>query len=369
MTTVTVDLGPRSYAIQIGRGLLASAAGILAKVCPGERVGLISNPTVHKLYGQTLETSLSAAGYQVTRALVPDDEQAKELATVSRLYDTLIRAELDRTSIIVALGGGVVGDIAGFVAATLFRGLPYIQIPTTLLAMVDASIGGKTGVNHPQGKNLIGAFHQPRAVIIDPELLRTLPRREITSACAEIIKAAVVTDGDFFKQLARGIPKLVELTDLSFVEDTIVRACRIKAGIVAEDEQERALPGELGRRVLNFGHTIGHALEVTMGYGALRHGEAVAMGMVAAGHISVQEAGFSTDDLERLAEPLGHLQLPALPAIDKSEVRSILRHDKKVHHGALHFILLESLGRPIANSTVTDEQIDSALDHIQWRFN
>ena len=369
MTTITVQLGARSYPVQIGWELLASLAGLKSFVELKGRVGLVSNHKVYGLYGKTVEAALRDLGCQVTTALVPDGEQAKNLATVSQLYDTFIDAELDRSCALVSLGGGVVGDVTGFVAATLYRGLPYIQIPTSLLAMVDAAIGGKTGVNHRHGKNLIGAFHQPRAVIIDPALLQTLARREITSACAEILKAAAVTDGDFFRQLAGGIDRLTDLTDPSFMVEAITRACEIKAQVVAGDEREQQRSDYLGRRVLNFGHTIGHALEAATGYSVLRHGEAVAMGMLAAGYISMEEAGFSPGELELLATSLDRLDLPALPVLDKADVRSYLRHDKKVDHGVLRFILLESLGRPVAASQVTDDQIDAALDHIQRRFH
>ena len=363
MTTITVELGPRSYPIHIGEGLLSSLAELLEPSGITGRTGLVSSANIHALYGEAVESALAAAGCQVFTALIPDGEKAKDLATVSHLYDTFLEAGLDRTSTLVSLGGGVVGDITGFVAATLFRGLPYIQIPTTLLAMVDASIGGKTGVNHPRGKNLIGAFHQPRAVLIDPALVRTLPQREVTSACAEIIKAAAITDGGFFRQLAEGIQALVDLTDLPFLEDAIIRSCRIKVEVVSGDERESDR-----RRILNFGHTLGHALEAAAGYDTLRHGEAVAMGMVAAGYISTRVTGFPQSELELLAAPMNHLELPGLPTLDQASFQAFLRHDKKVRRGVRHFVLLETIGRPVVTTRVTDSHIEEALEELQRRF-
>ena len=363
MTTITVELGPRSYPIHIGEGLLPSLAELLKPLGITGRTGLVSSANIHELYGEVVESALAAGGCQVSTALIPDGEKAKDLATVSRLYDTFLEAGLDRASTLVSLGGGVVGDVTGFVAATLFRGIPYIQIPTTLLAMVDSSVGGKTGVNHPCGKNLIGAFHQPRAVLIDPTLVRTLPRRELTSACAEIIKAAAIADGGFLQQLAEGIQSLVDLADMPLLEDAITRSCRIKAEVVSGDERESG-----HRRILNFGHTLGHALEAAAGYNTLRHGEAVAMGMVAAGYISTLVTGFPASELELLAAPVDHLELPRLPALDQAAFRSFLRHDKKVRRGVLHFVLLEAIGRPVVTTRVTEPQIEKALDELQRRF-
>ncbi|MFB0515330.1 MAG: 3-dehydroquinate synthase [Candidatus Neomarinimicrobiota bacterium] len=363
MTTIIVNLGPRSYPIHIGAGLLSSLPDILEPLEVSGQVGLVSTANIHELYGEAVEVAFAAVGCQVSTALITDGEAAKNLATVAELYDTFLEAGLDRSSTLVAFGGGMVGDITGFVAATLFRGINYLQIPTTLLAMVDASIGGKTGVNHPRGKNLIGAFHQPQAVLIDPALVRTLPRREITAALAEIIKAAAIADSRFFQRLAESIQPLVDLTDMSLLEEAIIQACRIKARIISEDERE----GDR-RRILNFGHTLGHAVEAALSYGTLRHGEAVAVGMVAAGHISTRVTGFPPGELELLTATIARLELPKLPTVDQVAIQSFLQHDKKVQRGVLHFVLLETIGQPIITSQVTNDHIKEALDEIQRRF-
>lgn len=363
MKTLTVDLGDRSYPIHIGPGLLSSLKDVLEPLKIQGKVGLISSRPIHDLYGQSVEQTLADLGCNVTTALVPDGEAAKDLATVSRLYDTFLKAGLDRASTLVSLGGGVVCDMTGFVAATLFRGVNFVQIPTTLLAMVDASIGGKTGVNHPMGKNLIGAIYQPQAVFIDPQLARTLPRRELTSAYAEILKAGAIADKDFFQHLAAHTQAILDLSDMTLLEDAIARACRIKAQVVAEDERESNR-----RRILNFGHTLGHALEAALGYGAIRHGEAVAIGMVGAGYLSTIHTGFTQSDLAALTAPLAHLDLPKLPALDADTVLSFLWHDKKVRRGALHFVLLESLGKAVISSDVTEDDLRATLSKLQGQF-
>ena len=363
MTTLTVDLGSRSYPIFIAQGLMSSLAETLAQLEVHGQVGLVSTARIFDLYGGVVESALTIAGSQVTTALVPDGEPAKNLATVSTLDDTFLGAGLDRSSTLVALGGGVVGDLTGFVAATLFRGIPFVQIPTTLLAMVDASIGGKTGVNHRHGKNLIGAMHQPKAVIIDPNLVKSLPRGELTSSFAEILKAGAIADGSFFHHLAANIEAIIDLADMPLLEEAITKACRIKAQVVSTDELE----GDQ-RRILNFGHTLGHALEAALGYGTLRHGEAVAMGMVGAGYLSTLITGFPPGELNLLTAAVERLDLPKLPPVDPQTVLTFLHRDKKVRHGVPHFVLLKSLGRPVVSSQVTDDQILAALDNLQQRF-
>ena len=349
--------------MHIGQGIHSSLTELLKSLGISGNVGLVSTANIYELYGEKTKAELAAAGCHVTLALIPDGETSKNLTTASQLYDTLLEANLDRSSHLISLGGGIVGDITGFVAATLFRGIPYVQIPTTLLAMVDSSIGGKTGINHALGKNLIGAFHQPRAVIIDPLLVHTLPRREVIAALAEILKVAVIDDRDFFQHLARSISSLVELSDMDLLEDAITRACAIKARIITADETE-----DNQRRLLNFGHTIGHALEASLGYGSIRHGEAVALGMVAAGYISTQETGFPEKEMAQLMATITQLQLPRLPKLDKEQFFKFLRHDKKVRQGKLHFVLLRTIGRPVITTHTTDSSIDNAITELQRRF-
>ncbi|MCK4579295.1 MAG: 3-dehydroquinate synthase, partial [Candidatus Marinimicrobia bacterium] len=360
MSTITVDLGARSYPVIIESGLLQRLPEVMDSLTIQGRIGLVSNAPVHALYGSVVEDALTAAGCQLTTALVPEGEQIKSLETAAGLYDSFLQGGLDRSSTIVALGGGVIGDLAGFVAATLFRGINFVQIPTSLLAMVDASIGGKTGVNHPLGKNLIGAFHQPQAVLIDPELVRSLPHRELTSAFAEILKAGAIADRDFYISLANNAESMLAADNLPLLSDAIERACRIKAEVVSADERE----GDR-RRLLNFGHTIGHALETALGYGQLRHGEAVALGMHGAGVISRELAGLPEDDLRLLLKPLGSLNLPALPPLNHEAILGYLRRDKKMRHGQLHFVLLERIGQPIISTAVRDRHIRLALERIE----
>lgn len=363
MTTITVDLGPRSYPVHIGHGLLSSLAKLLPPLGVAGRVGLVSSEPIFEHYGALVTSVLAAAGCHVTTAIIPTDESAKSLEGAARLYDTFLNAGLDRTSTLLALGGGVVGDLTGFVAATFMRGIGWVPLPTTLLAMVDASIGGKTGVNHRRGKNLIGAFHQPLAVIIDPATLGTLPGRELTSAYAELLKAGAIADRDFFRFLGTNARKILGLAHRELLEEAIIRASRIKAEVVAADEREGGQ-----RRILNFGHTVGHALEAAAGFGGLRHGEAVAFGMAAAGGLSRKITGLPEADYEELLASLELLDLPRLPRLDRATVMQYLYHDKKVERGELRFVLLEELGRPVITKAVNDGLINAALDDIEERW-
>jgi 3-dehydroquinate synthase len=363
VTALTVDLGSRSYPIYIEDGLLGSLGNLLESLHIQGQVGLVTNHTIHQLYGEQVELAANSAGCKLTTVFIPDGENAKNQTIVSTLYDAFLGTGLDRSSTLISLGGGVVGDITGFVAATLFRGIRYLHIPTSLLAMVDSSIGGKTGINHPSGKNLIGAFHQPVAVIIDPGLTRTLPRREVNAALAEIIKAAVIADADFFHSLSTNIELLIHQSDTSFLEQVIVRSCEIKARIIMDDERE----GDL-RRILNYGHTIGHALEATYGYSTYIHGEAVAIGMVGASYLSTQILDFPISEHQQLASLISKLEIPSLPDLDEDVFYSVLEHDKKIRNGILHFVLLKTIGHPVITDQVAQSQLTAAINEIQRRF-
>src|SRR2546423_10987486 len=272
---IPVDLGTRSYSIVVEPGALTSVGTRLRELRVGARAVLVTAAGILKLHGQVVVASLEAAGLSVTVLEVPDGEAAKTLAVAEYCWDRLLTAGADRTSTVLALGGGAVGDLAGFVSATYMRGMNFVQLPTTVLAQVDASIGGKTAIDHPAAKNLIGAFHQPRLVLVDPAVVRSLPEREFRSGLAEIVKHGIVLDADYFAEVERDAAPLCA-RDLPVVERIIGGSCRLKAGVVARDERESEL-----RHVLNYGHTIGHALEAATGYARFAHGEAVALGIVA----------------------------------------------------------------------------------------
>lgn len=357
MKTIKVNLGKRSYPIFIDNGLLRRIPELL-----GPRTGhqwiIVTQATVRNLYAYKLTEVLKSAGLDVSIIIIPEGEDAKTLSEVESIYQQLLELNCDRSTLLVALGGGVVGDVTGFVAATYLRGVDYLQVPTTLLAMVDSAIGGKTGVNLPQGKNLVGAIYQPKGVVVDPELLQSLPRRDVISAMGEILKYGAIRDRDFFEKLRQNMDSLLSLEDEEFLLKTIVRCCEIKADIVSLDEQESDL-----RRILNFGHTVGHALETVAGYGILQHGEAVVYGMIAAGQISHELGYLNQQDHILFASTLRKLPLPKLPELSPEAVLSAgsfgeaIGHDKKVKAGRLHFVLLEGLGNAIVTDEVSDEQI------------
>src|SRR2546421_4543924 len=299
---IDVQLGSRSYAIVVERGALASVGARLKSLGVGSRAALVSAAGILSAHGKTVTESLEKAGFTVTTLEVPDGEAAKTLGVAERCWNALLEAGLDRTSTVLALGGGAVGDVAGFVAATYMRGVNFVQLPTTVLAQVDASIGGKTAIDHPAAKNLIGAFHQPRLVLVDPAVVRSLPEREFTSGLAEIVKHGIVLDADYFAEVERDATALCA-RDLPVVERIIGGSCRLKAGVVARDERESEL-----RHVLNYGHTIGHALESVTGYTRFAHGEAVALGIVAEARLALR-LGVASEETglrqERLLAPVG----------------------------------------------------------------
>ena len=346
-STVTVELGDRSYPIVIGRGLLGGGFD-LAPFVRGTDCLVVSNETVAPLYYQKLLPNL--AGRDVSCVKLPDGEAHKTVATMQTILDALVESRANRDVCLIALGGGVVGDIAGFAAACYMRGIDFIQVPTTLLAQVDSSVGGKTGVNHAQGKNLIGAFHQPQMVLIDTDTLGTLPDRELSAGLAEVIKHGVICDPEFFAWLESNIAALLR-RDPDALEHAIRRCCEIKAEVVAEDEREA------GRRaILNFGHTFGHAIEYSQGYGEWLHGEAVAAGMIMAAKLS----GLDKADVQRLVDLVKAAGLPvAPPAIAAPDWMRAMGMDKKVQGKQLRFVLLKAIGDCHVTSDYDERRLDS----------
>ena len=340
MRTLTVNLGSRSYPIHIGAGLLSRSGELLASLLADKKVGIITNPTVGQLYLEPLESSLKEFGLEVSKILLPDGEEHKNLKTLATIYDQLITARFERGSVLIALGGGVVGDLAGFAAATFLRGVPYIQIPTTLLAHVDSSVGGKTGVNHREGKNLIGAFYQPRAVVIDMEVLVTLPRREFLAGMAEVIKYGIIVDSKLFELLEEKLDRIMAL-DRNLLIEIVAASCADKAMVVEKDETEDDY-----RAVLNFGHTVGHALEAATGYNRFLHGEAVAIGMAQAAGIS-RRLGFCDDaSMLRMRNLIARTGLPVdfPPGFDLNTLTENIETDKKSFGGKVKFVCCTGIG-------------------------
>ena len=342
MRVVKVPLGRRSYSILIGPGLLSRLGSTCAKLKLARRCAVISDRNVAPRFARTIIANLNAAGFQPVLITVPAGEKAKSLQSVQACYDQLAGHRLERQSFVIALGGGVVGDLAGFVAATYLRGLPFVQVPTTLLAQVDSSVGGKVGVNLTAGKNLVGAFHQPRVVLCDLDTLRTLPRREFRAGLAEVIKYGIIHDATLFRRLERDLPKLIELNP-ALLAAVIARCCEIKAAVVSEDETES------GRRaILNFGHTIGHAIENSVGYGKYLHGEAIAIGQVAAAELSRELTGLSPDSVSRIRHLFRRAGLPTAINLDagrRAKLLSAMKLDKKVSGGQVRFVLAERIGK------------------------
>ena len=356
MKTLEVGLGERAYPIHIGKGLLARVSGLL-DVASERRFVVITNAVVAAHHLAPLKTALRSRGAHVDVVLLPDGEAHKNLATLADLLTRLLELRVERSTTVIALGGGVIGDIAGFGAAICQRGLPFVQIPTTLLAQVDSSVGGKTGVNHPLGKNMIGAFWQPRAVVIDTDCLSTLPARELSAGLAEVIKHGAIRDTEFFTWLETNMSRLID-RNADALTHAIHRSCEIKAEIVSADERES---GE--RALLNFGHTFGHAIEASQGYGAWLHGEAVAAGMVCAARLSERVCGFDAAQTARLTDVIAAAKLPiAPPRMTVDRWLDLMRHDKKVDRGALRFILLEALGRAVIRSDVPEEAIAGSVE-------
>lgn len=358
--TIRVGLGPRSYDIVIGPGALAEAGGRIAALGRGRRVIVIADARVEGLHGPALAASLVSAGIATETLTVPPGEATKSMAVLADLLDRILGLGIERGTLLVALGGGVVGDLAGFAAAVALRGLDFVQVPTTLLAQVDSSVGGKTGVNSRHGKNLIGAFHQPLLVLADTQVLRTLPARELRAGYAEVVKYGALGDAAFFDWLEAHGPTLLAGDEAATIQ-AVKRSCEMKAEIVGQDEREAAQ-----RALLNLGHTFGHALEAETGYGdALLHGEAVAIGMVMAFDLSVRLGLCPAADRDRLVAHLQAVGLPTRPARDRTwSVDALLHHmtrDKKVRDGRMTFILVRGMGQAFVTSDVPPEPVTAVL--------
>jgi 3-dehydroquinate synthase len=357
---IPVRLGSQSYTIVVERGALLRLAEHLRALRVGRRVALVSSPQIIRLHGKLVADRLREAGFEVSVAEVPDGEAAKQLAVAERCWDSLLHAGLDRTSTVLALGGGAVGDVAGFVAATYMRGVNFVQLPTTVLAQVDASIGGKTAIDHPKAKNLIGAFHQPRLVVVDPLTIDTLPGRDFRSGLAEVVKHGVVLDASYFALLERETASILA-RDPAILEDVIGGSCRLKAGVVERDERESDL-----RAVLNYGHTLGHALEASSGYARWTHGEAVALGMVGEARLARRRGLASHETVARQERLLEALGLPVrAPGIAVDTVMEAMSHDKKAKDGRIPFVLAPEIGRFRVEYDIPRDDVRAVLEGLQ----
>ena len=355
MQTLTVALGDRSYPIHIGAGLLGQAGLILPHLAQ-KRVMIVTNTTVAPLYLAQLKTTLEAGGVTVAQVVLPDGEAYKNWETLNLIFDALLTDRAERKTTLIALGGGVIGDMTGFAAASYQRGVPFIQIPTTLLSQVDSSVGGKTGINHPLGKNMIGAFYQPKVVLADTDTLKTLPERELSAGLAEVIKYGLIWDADFLAWLEANMDKLRAL-DPAAITHAIYRSCEIKAQVVGQDEREGGI-----RAILNLGHTFGHAIETGMGYGNWLHGEAVAAGMVLAAQTSQRMGWISGADVERTRALIRAAGLPDVaPDLGVDTYLDYMGHDKKVEGGKMRFVLLKKLGEAVITGDVPTDVLTGVL--------
>ena len=355
MLTLTVDLDQRSYPIHIGSGLLGNGELILPALAQ-KKAAIVTNTTVAPLYLETLLTALGNQGIECIPIILDDGEKYKDATTLNKIYDALLGNRCERNTTLVALGGGVIGDITGFAAATYLRGVPFIQIPTTLLAQVDSSVGGKTAINHPLGKNMIGAFYQPRLVLADTATLDTLPDRELRAGIAEVVKYGLIRDPEFFFWLEQNMEKLLE-RDPEALAHAIRRSCENKAEVVAHDEREA---GE--RALLNLGHTFGHAIENAMGYGNWLHGEAVAAGTMTAARLSVILGLLPESDLPRIEALLKRAGLPTTsPDLGFDRYLELMALDKKVEEGRIRFVLLDAIGKASVRSGIGNADLSRAI--------
>lgn len=355
MQTLTVGLADRSYPIHIGSGLLGRADLLLPHV-PHKKTMVVTNTTVAPLYLETLRSMLQSHGVDVISTILPDGEKYKNIETLTLIYDALLTNRCERSTPLIALGGGVVGDMTGYAAATYLRGVPFIQIPTTLLAQVDSSVGGKTGINHPLGKNMIGAFYQPQVVLADIATLNTLPDQELRAGIAEVIKYGLIRDPSFFEWLEMNMERLLA-RDAEVLQYAIARSCQNKAEVVAADERES---GE--RALLNLGHTFGHAIETGMGYGAWLHGEAVAAGTIMALDLSYRLGWISEQDVTRVRHLFEKAGLPVTaPALGVEKYQQLMGLDKKVMGGKIRFVLLKAIGRAVVSGDVPADLLQQTL--------
>ncbi len=356
MLSVNVALGDRSYPIHIGASLL-DRADLILPYLKSRRSVIVTNEVVAPLYLERFERALCSAGATTRSIVLPDGEAYKDWPTLNRIFDGLLSGLADRGTTLIALGGGVIGDMTGFAAATYQRGVPLIQVPTTVLAQVDSSVGGKTAINHPLGKNMIGAFHQPRMVLADTETLNTLPDRELRAGLAEIIKYGLIRDVGFLGWLEANVEALLARQQNALTH-AIERSCRNKAEVVEADETEQ---GE--RALLNLGHTFGHAIEAGIGYGTWLHGEAVAAGMVMAADLSHRLGWIARDDVKRIQQILHCVGLPvAGPELGADRYLELMRHDKKVADGQLRLVLLKGIGKAVVSAAASDAQIRATID-------
>jgi 3-dehydroquinate synthase len=359
MEPVRVDVSTpsRSYVITLGNGTLSRLAKVLDDVKAPPRRFVVSSPTVWRFHGQQF-----ADGTKAEAIIVPDGERYKQTPTVMRVYDALIKANADRASTLITFGGGVIGDLAGYAAATYLRGIALVHVPTTLLAQVDSSVGGKVGVNHPLGKNLIGAFYQPHAVVVDPAVLGTLPRREFRAGLYEVIKYGMTSSPALFERVSKQ-QKAIFARQPDVLTNVIAESCGIKAAVVAQDEKESGL-----RRILNFGHTAGHALEAVTKYRRFRHGEAVGYGMLVAAELAVSRGALAEADRKALADVIASLgPLPPVGDITIGTVLDAMKHDKKMVAGRLHFVLPTAVGSTTIVDDVTEKEMKKALTRVGLR--
>lgn len=367
ITQLKINHQTGQYELIVGRGLLPDIPKYLKSIGAVGPIGIITNNTVNELYGATLRESLKTEGLVTRSILIPDGEAYKTLASVEQVMSALISQGMERSGTIITLGGGVTTDLGGFVASVLFRGIRLVHIPTTLLAMVDAAIGGKTGVNHPSGKNLIGSFYQPDLVLIDIDTLSSLGPRDRISGYAEMFKMGVIRDRDYLEFLTSNMDELLNSEPSENLALAITRSCELKAEVVEADEKEADL-----RRILNFGHTLGHAIETTLGYGEIRHGEAVILGMYGAGWLSNQLGQLSEEEWKKLAAMLIKIPMKvSLENIDPAVIEKAARLDKKVANSQLHFVLLKKLGEAHLQTGIPTLMIKLAVDALKnaWKGN